>query len=546
MNTSFDITLLAVLVAMAVSMALIPLMIRLAPALGMMDQPDPRKVHALPIPRVGGVGIVIGALIPMFIWLPWNNLTTSYLAGSVVLLVFGIWDDVRELGHYVKFIGQFIAVLAVVFYGDLYVTHLPFMEVDLAGEAVGRFIAVVGMVGIINAINHSDGLDGLAGGESLLSLGAMVYLASQADDSITSLIAFATIGGVFGFLRFNSHPARVFMGDGGSQFLGFTLAFLALYLTQSSNPALSPALPALLLGLPVVDIIAVLIKRARSRVSLFKASKNHIHHRLLALGFHHYESVMVIYSVQALLVITSIFIPYESDALIIGFYLSVSFLLFAYLHVAESGRLCVRRDRSGIATSWLAGLLRPEGPVMALDYRFMQGLLSVLLLATALFIEESPRDLSAAAGLLFSLLLARLVFGYRAWFLFLRLILFVTVAFCAYLAELYVPDSWVGIADARIALYIVLAVGVVLAVRFSQDEFFRVTPLDYLVLLVVLVLALMFETGYTDASSIKLGLQLIVLFYAVEVVIKHMRSRVNVFTVSALGFLGIVSVRGLF
>jgi len=520
-------------------------MIRLAPALGMMDKPDPRKVHAVPIPRVGGIGIVIGALIPMLIWLPWNNLTISYLAGTVVLLVFGTWDDIKELGHYVKFIGQFIAVLVVVFYGDLYVVHLPFMGMEPIDETTGRFIAVIGMIGIINAINHSDGLDGLAGGESLLSLGAIIYLANQADDSIASLVALAAVGGVFGFLRFNSYPARVFMGDGGSQYLGFTLAFLALYLTQSSNQALSPALPALLLGLPVIDIISVLVQRAYGHANLFMASKNHIHHRLLELGFHHYESVMVIYSVQALLVISAILMPYESDALIIGFYVLVCTLVFVYLAVAEAGGLQLRRNKNKAEPSRLAGFLRPDGPLMAFDNRLIQGMLSVLLLATALFIENAPGDLSVAAGLLSVLLLARLVFGYKAWFLFLRLILFVTVAFCAYLAEFHLPDTWSGMADVRLVFYVVLAAGVVLAVRFSRDEFFQVTPLDYLVLIVVLVLALMSETGYADVSATKLGLQLIVLFYSVEVVIRRMRSRVNVFTISALVFLGVVSVRGL-
>jgi len=526
-------------------MALIPLLIRVAPALGMMDKPDSRKVHVAPIPRVGGIGIVIGALLPLVIWLPWNSLTNSYLMGAIVLLVFGIWDDIRELGHYVKFIGQFVAVLLVVFYGDLYVVHLPFMSMDPIGEITGRLIAVIGMIGIINAINHSDGLDGLAGGESLLSLGAIVYLANQADDSITSLIALATIGGVFGFLRFNSHPARVFMGDGGSQFLGFTLAFLALYLTQSSNQALSPALPALLLGLPVVDILAVLAKRAYGRMNLFKASKNHIHHRLLELGFHHYESVVVIYSVQALLVISAVLMPYESDALIIGVYLLVCSLVFVYLAVAEAGGLRVHRDKNEAAPSRLAVFLRPDGPLMTFDNRLVQGVLSVFLIVTALFIEEAPGDLSVTAGLLSALLLARLVFGYKAWFLFLRLILFVTVAFGAYLAEFYLTDSWSGIADFLLVFYVILAAGVVLAVRFSQGEFFQVTPLDYLVLIIVLVLALMSETGYADISAIKLGLQLIVLFYSVEVIIKRMQSRVNLFTISALVFLGIVSVRGL-
>ena len=116
--------------ALVVSVTLIPLMMRVAPWLGMVDQPDARKVHTIPTPRVGGVGIVIGSLLPIALWVPIDNSILAYLFGALVLLVFGLWDDSRELGHYVKFIGQFIAVLAVVYYGDVYVRTLPFTEID--------------------------------------------------------------------------------------------------------------------------------------------------------------------------------------------------------------------------------------------------------------------------------------------------------------------------------------------------------------------------------------------------------------------------------
>jgi UDP-GlcNAc:undecaprenyl-phosphate GlcNAc-1-phosphate transferase len=117
--------LLPLITAMAISLVIIPLMVRVAPKLGMMDKPDPRKVHTVPIPRVGGIGIVIGALLPLFLLLPFDESLIAYLFGAVVLLVFGAVDDCFELGHYTKFTGQFIAVLAVVYYGDVYVTNLP-------------------------------------------------------------------------------------------------------------------------------------------------------------------------------------------------------------------------------------------------------------------------------------------------------------------------------------------------------------------------------------------------------------------------------------
>jgi UDP-GlcNAc:undecaprenyl-phosphate GlcNAc-1-phosphate transferase len=269
--------LLPLLTALVISMAIIPLMVRLAPVLGMIDQPDPRKVHAVPIPRVGGVGIVIGALLPVLLLLPLDQSLIAYLFGAFVMLGFGTWDDSCELGHYVKFIGQFIAVLAVVYYGDVYVTHLPFMGGEPISGMVGRPFTVIAMVGMINAINHSDGLDGLAGGESLMSLLCIAWLSWVSGGTTTTIVALATVGGLLGFLRFNTHPARIFMGDGGSQFLGFTLGYLAVVLTQDVNPALSPALPLLILGLPIADILAVFAQRIYHKMNWFRASRNHIH-----------------------------------------------------------------------------------------------------------------------------------------------------------------------------------------------------------------------------------------------------------------------------
>src|ERR1043166_4292936 len=167
------------IVAVAISMVVIPLMARLAPRIGMIDRSAPRKVHAAPIPRAGGMGIVLGALIPIVTWLPLDRLSGAFLFGALVLLFFGVWDDIKELGHYVKFIGQLVAAIAVVYYGDLRVTQLPFMNSELP-ETASRIFTVFALVGMVNAVNHSDGLDGLAGGMTLLSLSCIAYLASMA------------------------------------------------------------------------------------------------------------------------------------------------------------------------------------------------------------------------------------------------------------------------------------------------------------------------------------------------------------------------------
>ena len=321
--------------SMAIRMASIPILMRFASVLGMVDLPDPRKVHALPIPRVGGVGIVICELVAMAIWLSFTPLISSFIFGCIVLLVFGVWDDIMELGHYVKFGGQFIAAVVVVYYGGLYVEHFPFIGLATLPESIGKPFTVIAIVGVINALNHSDGLDGLAGGESILSLGAIAYFAYLYEGLDVLVIAAASIGGIFGFLRFNSHPAKVFMGDGGSQFIGFTIAILVIMLTQQVNPVLSPALPLLLIGLPIVDILAVFFLRAKGGMNLFKATRNHIHHRLLELGFYHYESVILIYSIQAFFVICAMLMPYENDLFITSVYLLTSAFIFTVLTISE-------------------------------------------------------------------------------------------------------------------------------------------------------------------------------------------------------------------
>jgi len=535
--------LLPFLAAVAISMAIIPLMVRIAPRIGMMDKPDSRKVHSVPTPRVGGVGIVLGALVPMAIWLPWDTTIGTYLFGCLVLLVFGVWDDIKELGHYVKFIGQFIAVLTLVYYGDLYVSYLPFMGLEPVSESIGKAVTVFAMIGIINAINHSDGLDGLAGGESLLSLGVITYLAYITGGMQIVIISLATIGGIFGFLRFNSHPAKVFMGDGGSQFLGFTLAALVLMLTQKVNTALSPALPALLLGLPVIDILSVFAQRIYHKMNWFRATKNHIHHRLLELGFHHYESVIIIYSIQVFFVISAVLLSYESDALILGIYLAACTLVFAMLVVAEKKNWRAhRRGVSGRVGQYF-GMLHKQYLFVRVPHRITEIGLSLFLVGAAFMATSIPRDFGWFAAVLFGLLLLRLSFGYRLWFLFLRLIIFVALGFAVYLLNTY-PPGWLANAGYLVYLYFgVLVVTLGLGIRYAEEKKFQVTPLDYLVLVIILVAGLVSEEEVSNFKWAGLVVQLIILFYASEFAMQQMRHRWNAFTGSVLAALAIIALR---
>lgn len=508
--------LFVALTALAISMAITPGLMRLAPRLRMVDMPDARKVHAHAIPRVGGLGIIGGALTAVLFWVPAQPWLASYVFGSVVLLVFGAADDSLGLGHYAKFIGQIAAAAAVVYVGDIWVAHLPFVAGAISPD-IGKPFTIFALVGLINAINHSDGLDGLAGGEVLMSLGCIGYLAHAAMYT-TGLLAFvaAVAGGVFGFLRFNTHPARVFMGDAGSQFIGFSLGVLVVLLTEKANPSLSMALPALIVGLPIVDILAVFGQRVLGGMNWFRATRNHIHHRLLDVGFQHHEVVIIIYSVQALLVGSALLLAYEADATVVAAYLAVCGSLFALITTAERRGWRWRRHRVA-ESSAPGGRLAPRLRRLAL--RFVRVTVPVFLVASSIAVTKVSPDFAFTAVAVLALALASLALRTAReadWLL--RLALFCGAASVVYLGPA-AGDSGSVVGVVQDVYLIVLALAIAIAVRYGTGQGFSTTPLDVLLVITVLAAgALGFrDPGSSDTAA--LLLRLAVLFYGCELTV---------------------------
>ncbi len=539
------IYLFSFITAIAISMAVIPIMARLAPRLGMIDRPDSRKVHTTPIPRVGGVGIVLGALVPIAMWLPFDAHLKVYLFGAVVLLIFGVLDDIHELGHYVKFIGQFIAVVPVVYYGDLNVTHLPFLNEPIP-DFISRPFTVFAMVGMINAINHSDGLDGLAGGMSLLSLGCMSYIAFWAGGESVILIALATLGGVLGFLRYNTHPAKVFMGDGGSQFLGFTLGFLMVFLIKEVNPAISPALPALILGLPIVDILSVFAQRVYGGMNWFRASKNHIHHRLLQLGFDHYESVVIIYSVQIFFAVSAILLVYESDIVILSIYLGVSFLIFLFLMTTErSGWRAHKPSHASGLTRTIRAMkehkLFTEAPV-----RFVSIAISIVFVLTGFLVDRVPRDIGIGSALLAAVLLPYMFYRNMMNSIVIQAITYITAAFVVYLETKFLSRGSSLVNIMEFVYFAALAIAIGVAIRYDDKTEFKTTPMDYLVIFVVLFAGFLLHNLPEKPDLGPMAVKLVVIFYGCELILSRMqKSKWHILNLSTLGSLLVMGARGL-
>ena len=530
----------------AVSMLVVPLLSRFAPRLGLLDLPDPRKVHVTPVPRVGGWGSVIGGLVPVLLSFGLDPLLQSFVFGAVVLFVFGVWDDAMELGHWTKFVGQILAVAAVVFYGDLYVMRLPFVDADWLSPVAGQCFTMFALIGAINAINHSDGLDGLAAGESLLTLIAMAVLAYVVGDALAVGISLAMIGGILGFLRYNSHPARVFMGDSGSQVLGFTLGFLVVYLTQVAHTALSAALPLLLLGLPIADILAVLYQRIRAGGSWFKATRNHVHHRLLALGFNHYETVIMIYSIQAALVISGVLLRYEADVTVTAVYLAVIGALFLALILAERSGWRVRNDAA--TPSRIEGAIRyltQNKLVRRAPLGVISALVPAVMLFGSLWVATVPRDFAIAAGVLAAVVLAETLRTRAGRSPLARAAVYAAAIFCAYLLILYPRAEAAPVHAVTLGTMALLAAAIAAYVRFATKHEFVTTPTDYLVVFGVLALMVFGAVDTSSRAIVELVAYATILLYGCEVVLGRGSQRWPVLHVSTFATLAILALRGV-
>ena len=531
-------------VAVAISMLMIPVARRLAPSLGMVDQPDPRKVHVVAVPRIGGWGIVLGTIIPVVIVLRLDPMIQSFVIGGLILYGFGMWDDAKEASHWVKFCGQGLAAAAVVYYGGLWVSHFPFMGGEPLSPSIGKPFTVFAIVGMINAINHSDGLDGLAGGESILSLITIAFLSYMAGNQVAVAIAFATIGGILGFLRYNTHPAQIFMGDSGSQFLGFTLGFLAVYLTQVAHPVLSGALPLLFLGLPIIDILAVFVQRVYGGMHWFKASRNHIHHRLLYLEFHHYETVIIIYSVQALFVTCAVLMRYSSDLLVAATYVGVCTAVFALLLLAEKTGWRVRRGGGDSGLARFVERIKQGKAVRIGPAIVLVTLIPVYLVAGSLSVVSVPRDFGIVSTVMLVVLAFELLFGKTPDSVAIRAAIYVTAVFVAYLSIYFPMATDLPYGELEKAYFIGLAAVIGFSIRFSPDDRFGTTPTDYLIVFGVLALTVFGNAYILARETCLLVTYAIILLYGCEVVIGHMRGRWNVLSVATLATLAALSLRG--
>lgn len=325
--------------SLAMALVMVPFLRHWALDRGALDQPDERKVHKTPMPRLGGIAIFLAFLLAVIVFSPIDQRVRGLLAGALIMFITGVIDDLNGIPARHKFAGEVAACLTAVLVGQLWVTTLgnPFgFGLILLPAWFAIPFTVFALVGVINAINLIDGLDGLAGGISVIALVAFMLLALFDGAPVVALLCAAMLGALFGFLKYNFYPAQIFMGDAGSLTVGFILGFLALMLTQRTGATISPMVPVLILGLPLIDTLWVMGRRLLHGGSPFVADNGHVHHKFLDLGFEHRFTVLIIYSVSLFWSCVAILLSDFPDyALLLLFVASAISGYLALRHVAR-------------------------------------------------------------------------------------------------------------------------------------------------------------------------------------------------------------------
>ncbi|MFN7135026.1 MAG: glycosyltransferase family 4 protein, partial [Myxococcales bacterium] len=307
----------ALIIALVVVAVLTPLVRVLALRLGAVAQPGGRHVHKTAIPRLGGLAIAVGFLAPLGVmYLTSPDVAsqlravplplTGVLVGGVAMCAVGVVDDTRGIRAIHKLLFQ-IAAAVFAFACGLRISaiHLPLVGV-IELWALALPVTVLWIVGVINAVNLIDGLDGLAAGVVFFAAVTNLVVAWLSASLMLGLLSGAIAGAVVGFLFYNFNPARIFMGDSGSYFLGYVLATTALITSQKSATAVSLLVPVMALGVPIFDTLFAMVRRFLEKRPLFSPDRGHIHHRLLDMGLTHRRAVVIIYAVCGIFTVAAI------------------------------------------------------------------------------------------------------------------------------------------------------------------------------------------------------------------------------------------------
>ena len=302
------------LVALAVTFVLTPVVKNFAIRIGAVDKPDARKVHHGLIPRLGGRAIYAGFMVSVIATIGFTYEMVGIMVGATFLIAVGIADDVYSLPPKVKLLGQIIAaaIPVVIFNINIEWIDVPRLGIIYLPEIISLPLTIFWIIGFVNTVNLIDGLDGLAAGIATIASIAIALLAFQMGQWVAAAAMIAMTGACLAFLQYNFNPAKIFMGDTGSMFLGYIISAVSVMGSMKTVATAVLIVPLLALTVPITDTLLAIVRRKSSGVPIFSPDKNHLHHRLLAKGLNQKQVVLVMYALTAFFSCTALIVIHLS------------------------------------------------------------------------------------------------------------------------------------------------------------------------------------------------------------------------------------------
>ena len=524
----------AFLVALLTVLVMIPSISRLAVSIGILDRRDEeRKIHTHDIPRLGGFAIFFAFTLSAILFCNFDMIAKGMLAGGIIIFLTGLADDLTGLNPGQKFVGQFIAVGVSVLIGGQYVTTLGdlfgFGEISLGTAAIP--FTVIAIVGVINAINLLDGLDGLAGGTAGIAAICFSILAYHTGNGHLLVMLVCFLGAVFGFLKFNTYPAQIFMGDSGSLFIGYCLGNFAVLLVTGSRH-ISPMVPVIVLVIPIFDTLYVMTNRALSRQKIFTPDRKHLHHRLLGLGFKHQVVVTVLYGITYLFGFVAVIVHEALTPLLFYGLAGVCVLFYLVLSIVEKSKqfqsVGVYQLRISLFSERQLQRIRTFSTKLHVLLKFL--LLVVIITTVIIPLPDSNQIVLVATFLL--LLSQGLIFmSDDVDNQFLLFLLFFNLTYIIYYTENYSRTlEMFGLPFMVLsgALFILLFTLVLfkLIIKGAPLSFLD-TPLEYLILFLAISVPLIPQPYQGEHHLLVVSGKSIILFMTYKLILKEQQGRQN-------------------
>lgn len=538
------------ILSLFLTIGLIPVFKSLAIRINLVDEPDERKVHVLPMPRSGGISMAIGAIVPILLWVPMDHFVRAVYIGCALIVAFGVLDDMKNLKYIHKFLAQIVGALVVILYGGVRIEALGNLVPSsfILPFFISVVLTLVFIVGVTNAINLSDGLDGLAGGLSMMSFVAIGFFAYRCDNMSIAVMSLAVVGAILGFLRYNTHPAVVFMGDAGSQMLGFLCVVFVLVLTQSNTPY-SQVMPLFLIGFPILDTLTVMTERILKGRSPFKPDKNHFHHKLMRLGLYHSESVLFIYFLQTLFICCGFMLRFYSNWFNLIVFVFLAGFIISVFEIANIKGFRFRTDfKELLGTRSVLAVLVGERFSIKVFFFLLKWGLALVFFVQCVIPSSMPKYMSFGAIVFIALIWGVKIFKPEIKKRALRVSLYCTIPPLLYFSTI-TPSSWLSgqMLMMNNAAFICLVFLVIVTLNLTRrQKGFKVNPLDFLIFIVIIVFPHL-PDFYLEVPLIRFAIpKVLILFFSYDVVLGEVRRESSFLDMSVTVALVVIALKGFF